>query len=303
MQLDYHTLDVFTDRRFGGNPLAVVSAADGLPHDQMQAIAREFNLSETVFLLGPQNPAHSARMRIFTPTMELPFAGHPIVGTAALLAERRLGDAFSGGEALIVLELEAGIVRVGVRLRSEGPTFAEFDAPRLPVEAGSLPPRDVLAAGLGLIPSEIGFENHRPVCYAAGQAFAFIPIAGRDALARAHVNGAHWAAAFQDQGLVGAYLYTRQCEHTGSAFQARMFAPQAGVPEDPATGSAAVCLAAVIQRFDQLPDGTHRRTIEQGFQMGRPSFISLVLEVDGEQLAGVRIGGHVVRIGQGTLTV
>ena len=310
MRLSFSTLDVFTDRRFGGNPLAVVQGAGGLSDQQMQAIAREFNLSETVFVLPAENPAHSARLRIFTPLKELPFAGHPTVGTAALLAEHKFGQG-RDADALIVLEEGIGTLRVGVRLRKErtatgaGTTeaFAEFDAPKVPVEAGKLPPVDVLAAGLGLIPSEIGFENHKPVCYAVGNAFAFVPIASREAISRARVNGSHWAPAFSQQGLVGAYLYTRQCEHTTSSFHVRMFAPDAGVPEDPATGSAAVCFAGAIARFDRLPDGTHRRTIEQGYEMNRPSLVSLVLNIEGQTLEGVRIGGHCVRVSEGTIEV
>lgn len=302
MRLSFSTLDVFTDRRFGGNPLAVVHGAGGLTDAQMQVIAREFNLSETVFLLPAENPAHSARLRIFTPLKELPFAGHPTVGAAALLAENKFGQG-RDADALIVLEEGIGTLRVGVRLRKDQTPFAEFDAPKVPVEAGTLPPVDVLAAGLGLIPSEIGFENHRPVCYAAGNAFAFVPIASREAISKARVNGSHWAPAFSEQGLVGAYLYTRQCEHTTSSFHVRMFAPDAGVPEDPATGSAAVCFAGVVARFDRLPEGTHRRVIEQGFEMNRPSFVSLVLNVEGQKLDNVRIGGHCVRVSEGTIEI
>jgi trans-2,3-dihydro-3-hydroxyanthranilate isomerase len=302
MRLSFSTLDVFTDRRFGGNPLAVVHGAGGLTDAQMQIIAREFNLSETVFLLPAENPAHSARLRIFTPLKELPFAGHPTVGAAALLAENKFGQG-RDADALIVLEEGIGTLRVGVRLRKDNAPFAEFDAPKVPVEAGILPPVDVLAAGLGLIPSEIGFENHRPVCYAAGNAFAFVPVASREAIAKARINGSHWAAAFSEQGLVGAYLYTRQCEHTTSSFHVRMFAPDAGVPEDPATGSAAVCFAGAIARFDRLPDGTHRRAIEQGFEMNRPSVVSLAFSIEGQKLANVRIGGHSVRVGEGTIEI
>jgi trans-2,3-dihydro-3-hydroxyanthranilate isomerase len=302
MRLSFSTLDVFTDRRFGGNPLAVVHGAGGLTDAQMQIIAREFNLSETVFLLPAENPAHSARLRIFTPLKELPFAGHPTVGAAALLAENKFGQG-RDADALIVLEEGIGTLRVGVRLRKDNAPFAEFDAPKVPVEAGILPPVDVLAAGLGLIPSEIGFENHRPVCYAAGNAFAFVPVASREAIAKARINGSHWAPAFSEQGLVGAYLYTRQCEHTTSSFHVRMFAPDAGVPEDPATGSAAVCFAGAIARFDRLPDGTHRRAIEQGFEMNRPSVVSLAFSIEGQKLANVRIGGHSVRVGEGTIEI
>jgi trans-2,3-dihydro-3-hydroxyanthranilate isomerase len=305
MSLKFHTLDVFTDRRFGGNPVAVVLDADRLGAAEMQAVAREFNLSETVFVLKPENPAHSAKVRLFTPTKEMPFAGHPTIGTAILIAEMRLSGAGNGGngEALVVLEEGIGAVRVGVRMRPGQASFAEFDAPKLPMQAGQLQPVDKLAAGLGLIPSEIGFENHRPSCFAAGNAFAFIPVSGRAALDRAHVNGLDWAAAFEDQGVVGAYLYTRQCEHTGSAFQVRMFAPGSGIPEDAATGSAAVSFAGVIKAFDDLPDGTHKRQIEQGYAMGRPSQIALTLAVERGKLTSVRIGGQAVRVTEGQIEV
>lgn len=301
MQLTYYTLDVFTERRLAGNPLAVVvEGAAALSDTQMQTIATEFNLSETVFVLPSTRPAHTARLRIFTPTQELPFAGHPTIGTAVLLAELR--SSTGSDEALIVLEQAIGTVRVGVRLRHGAP-YAEFDAPRLPSEAGVLPPADKLAAGLGLIPSEIGFENHRPTCFAAGNAFAFVPVASLDAIGKAHINPPHWSAAFEQQGLVGAFLYTRQCQHMTSAFHARMFGPAAGVPEDPATGSAAVCFAGVIKHFDDLPDGSHRRVIEQGYEMGRPSLINLTMEVAAGRLTTVRIGGHAVRVRQGQMTI
>ena len=305
MRLRFHTLDVFTDRRFGGNPLAVVHDADGLDGTEMQRIAREFNLSETVFVLKPERPAHSARVRIFTPAAELAFAGHPTVGAAVLLAELRASAAGSphGADSLVVLEEKIGIVRVGVRLRLGSASFAEFDAPRLPEETGQLAPIDRLAAAVGLIPAEIGFENHRPTRFAAGNAFAFVPVSGLDAMARAEVQPQHWASAFGGQGLVGAFLYTRQCVHATSAFHARMFGPDFGVTEDPATGSAAVGFAGVAHHFDGLPDGTHKRVIEQGFEMGRPSLITLSLAIERGRLDTVRIGGHAVRVSEGTIEV
>jgi len=303
MALKFHTLDVFTDRRFGGNPLAVVLDADELSDQQMQAIAREFNLSETVFVQASSRPAHTAKMRIFTPRNEVPFAGHPTIGTAALLAELR-GPAHNGEtDALVVLEQSIGTVRVGARIRPGVSAFAEFDAPKLPAEAGVLPPVDILAAGLGLIPSEIGFENHTPLCFAAGNTFAFVPVATIEAIRRARVNGAHWERAFEQQGVVGAYLYTRQCEHMNNAFHVRMFAPQVGIPEDPATGSAAVGLTGIVHHFDRLPDGTHKRIVEQGYEMGRPSQITLTLVVEAGKLTTVRIGGSAVRVSEGTLQV
>jgi len=303
MQLRFYTLDVFTDTRFAGNPLAVVLDADDLDTARMATIAREFGLPETVFVLKPQNPAHTARLRIFTPATELPFAGHPTVGTAALLAELRAPAYHGVHDSIVVLEEKIGPVRIGVRLREGQAAFAEFDAPRLPEEQDKLPSAERLAAALGLIPSEIGFENHRPTRFIAGNSFAFVPIATIEAIAKAAPNSAHWGPAFGGAGGVGAFLYTRQCVHTGSAFHARMFAPDSGIAEDPATGSAAVALAGAIARFDDLPDGVHKRHIEQGYEMGRPSLIQLTLEISGGRLKALRIGGQAVRVSEGLLSV
>ena len=303
MALQFHTLDVFTDRRFSGNPLAVVQGADGLDTPKMQAIARELNLSETVFLLKPQNPAHSARMRIFTPEREVPFAGHPTLGTAILLAEVRTPLVNGESDVIIVLEQAIGTVRVGVRLRAGHAPFAEFDAPKMPEKSGTPPARDRLADALGLLPREIGFENHTALCLAAGNSFAFVPVIGLEAIAKARVSAPHWAATFPAETINGVYLYTRECVHNGSAFHARMFAPQLGVTEDPATGSAAVGLASVVHGFDGLTDGAHKRVIEQGIEMGRPSSIVLTLVVQNGRLETVRIGGNAVRVLDGTLAV
>lgn len=303
MQLEFHTLDVFTEERYAGNPLAVVHGADGLSDQRMLAIAREFNLAETVFLMKPMNSMHSARMRIFTPASELPFAGHPTIGTAALLADLRMPGATGERDAMVVLELKIGLVRVGVRLRDGVAAKAEFDVPKLPETGGDLPATERLAAALGLIPSEIGFENHRPTIYSAGLPFAFVPVATLDAIGRASVHAQHYGHVFSGAVPGAVYLYTRQAVHTTSAFHARMFAPSLGVPEDPATGSAVAGLAGVIHRFDTLPDGTHRRVIEQGFEMGRPSMIALTLDVVRGKLQTVRIGGHAVRVSHGQITI
>jgi trans-2,3-dihydro-3-hydroxyanthranilate isomerase len=303
MQLPYHVLDVFTDARFAGNPLAVVRDADALEPACMQAIAREFNLSETVFVLKPEHASHTARVRIFTPSVEIPFAGHPTVGTGALLALLRAPAQSGPSEALVVLEEGIGIVRVGVRLRPGAPPFAEFGAPKLPEESGTLPPPERLAAALSLIPTEIGFENHRPTRYAAGNSWAFVPVASLEAMAKARVAAQHWDTVLYGQGLSGAFLYCRQTVHTGSAFHARCFAPDFGIAEDPATGSAAVAFAGPVHRFDELPDGVHKRAIEQGYEMGRPSAIALTMEVARGKLAAARIGGHAVQVAEGRIEV
>ncbi|MEL7050137.1 MAG: PhzF family phenazine biosynthesis isomerase, partial [Pseudomonadota bacterium] len=151
--------------------------------------------------------------------------------------------------------------------------------------------------------NEIGFENHKPVCFAAGPAFAFIPVASRDVVTNAKVDPRHWADAFEEQGIVGAYLYSRQCVHNTSAFHTRMFAPSSGIPEDPATGAAAVCLAGVVHQFDDYPDGVHKRLVEQGYAMGRPSQISITSVVRAGKLETVRIGGQSVLVSKGTLNL
>jgi trans-2,3-dihydro-3-hydroxyanthranilate isomerase len=303
MRLGYHVLDVFTGTRFGGNPLAVVLNADGLDGARMQTVAREFNLSETVFVLKPANATHTARVRIFTPAAELPFAGHPTVGTAVLLADLNRSSGPAPDDALIVLEVPVGLLRVGVRMQAGAAPFAEFDAPKLPQESGTLPAHDRLGAALSLIPAEIGFENHRPSIFSAGNTVAFVPVSSLEAIAKARVASHHWDAALKGRGLLGAFLYCRQTLHAASSFHARFFGPDFGVPEDPATGSAAVGLAGVIHRFDALPDGLHKRVIEQGYEMGRPSSLALSLQIEGGRLEAVRIGGQAVRVAEGWIEV
>lgn len=300
MRLKFHTLDVFTETRFGGNPLAVVLDADELDTARMQTIAREFNLSETVFVLRPQNPAHSARVRIFTPAAELPFAGHPTVGTAALLANLRGSDTPGTENALIVLEETIGIVRVGVRSVAGKAVFAEFDAPKLPEDMGGQTNMADIAVALDLQPSEIGLENHRPSHWSAGVPKIFVPVRNLDSIGRARINSASWHRAF---GKVSVFLYCRETLHRTSHFHARMFAPALGVAEDPATGSAAAAFAGVVHRFDRLPAGEHRYRIEQGYEMGRPSTIELSIAIDGVQIETVRIGGHAVRVSDGEIEV
>ena len=301
MRLAFHTLDVFTNTRFGGNPLAVVLGADALDGTRMQAIAREFNLSETVFVLKPQNPAHSARVRIFTPAAEIPFAGHPTVGTAALLAAQRASGLAGNQDAIVILEETIGTVRVGVRLRPDQAVYAEFDAPKLPEELGGLPDLDAISAAVGLIPSELGFENHKPTRFSAGLPYTFIPVRGREAIARTRAVMGRWDQTFGRDGAV--VVYCRETVHNTSQFHARMFDPGHGIAEDPATGSAAAAFAAVIHRFDDPQKGEHRYVIEQGFEMGRPSLINLSLIVQGDTLHTVRIGGHSVRVCDGEIEV
>ncbi len=302
MERRYAIWDVFTERPLAGNPLAVVLDAEGLSTEAMQAIALEFNLSETVFVLPPRLNAQTAYIRIFTPTAELPFAGHPTVGTAIQLAEDRISDRAADCDALIVLEEEIGSIRVGVVVRQGKAPYAEFDVPKLPEQAGALAHDDRIAVALGLAPVEIGFANHRPVTFSAGTPFTFVPVKDLDAIRRAQVIRGHWDEAFSASG-GKAFVYCRETTNHNAMFHARMFAPSAGIPEDPATGSAAAAFAGVMHRFDQLPEGISEAIIEQGIEMGRPSEIKLAVEVEGRRLKRVRIGGSACLIMKGHLFV
>ncbi|MBD8876327.1 PhzF family phenazine biosynthesis protein [Roseibium polysiphoniae] len=299
----YAILDVFTNTALSGNPLAVVLDSEGLSDAQMQSIAGEFNLSETVFVLQPENPGHSATLRIFTPGTELPFAGHPTVGTAILLATERFGEISGEQDAVVVLKEKIGAVRCAVILRENAAGFAEFDVPKLPEHAGPTQDNELIAEALGLDPTDIGFENHKPSRFKVGPAFNFIPVRDLDALARAKPNLQRWSAAFDQDEHNDAYVYCRETRSHDSAFQARLFAPEMGIPEDPATGSAASAFAGAIHYFDRLPGGSHVFRIEQGFVMGRPSLIDLEIDVEDKQLHAVRVGGQATIVARGELFI
>lgn len=299
-QLHFEIFDVFTNTRYKGNGLAVVKDAQDLSDTQMQAIAREFNQSETVFVLPPENDAHSAKVRIFTPGTELPFAGHPTVGTAVMLASDRFGKISSEEDAIIVLEEGIGPIRIGVRMRPDNTPFAEFDLPKIPVELSDTPSLEEVSLVLGLTNSEIGFENHHPSRFDAGVPFLFVPVADLTTIGKTKADCAAMEKLLDPQTMI--FVYCRETEKNGSSFHARMFAPMHGIAEDPATGSAAAAFAGVIMKYDQPSGGTKNYIIEQGCEMGRASEIHLELVVD-DGLHAVRIGGHVVKVAQGTITV
>jgi trans-2,3-dihydro-3-hydroxyanthranilate isomerase len=292
----FHTLDVFTERALAGNPLAVVVDCDGLDTARMQAIAREFNLSETVFVLDPADPVHTARLRIFTPQREMPFAGHPTIGAAILIAETRAPELLASTDVTLVLEEEIGLITCSVRHRKDQGPRASFALPELPKPvARELKIADI-AAGLGLAPEEIGFGRHVPTAFSAGVPITFVPLASAEAMARAIVQPGFESA-------IGplACVYSRTVAQPGSSFHARVFAPSYGVPEDPATGAAAAAFAGVVMQFDELGDGEHGLVIEQGFEMGRPSLVTLSLEIVDGALVSAAIGGAAVIVMQGIL--
>ena len=281
--LDFFVYDVFTDRAFSGNPLAVVMGADDLSGSQMQRIARQFNLSETIFVMQPADPAHRAQVRIFLPLAEIPFAGHPTVGCALHLSGGQDGD--------LVLEEQAGLVPVQI---TDG--LAEFAAPVLPETGADVAVADV-AAALGLSEAQIGFGAHKPMIGHAGPAFIFVPLRDLDALAQARPAGV--AFDVLTHAIPKVYAYTPE----GSGFRARMFAPANGIPEDPATGSASATLAAPLLAAGALPDGETRLTLRQGVEMGRPSRIGLRVTVQGGKLVAVHVSGRAIRVAEGRITI
>lgn len=294
----YQVYDVFTDRALAGNPLAVVFDCEGLDTAAMQAIAGEFNLSETVFVLPAENPVHRARLRIFATTYEMPFAGHPTVGSAVALAEQ---EGMRAG--VFVLEENIGPVRCAVA-KGRDAVFAEFDLPKLPEQAPLAVDKAVIASALGLGAHRIGFENHVPGLWSAGVPYVTVPVADLAAMAEIAFDAQAWASlAPRRDGVrpANAYLYCRQTELHDSAFHARMLVGGSPSFEDPATGSALAAFSGAVVAHDRPVDGQTRLWIEQGFEMGRPSRLRLELEVSAGRLSGARIGGHAVRVAEGTL--
>jgi trans-2,3-dihydro-3-hydroxyanthranilate isomerase len=295
MRRRFFTLDVFTSRRFAGNPLAVVLQADELDAAAMQAIAREFNLPETVFVFPPDDGKHRARVRILTPARELPFAGHPTIGTAVLLAHLDGDDE----PRAIVLEEALGAVTCQVQPGHDGGP-ASFANPKLPERLGAIHDIEGLAEALGLQSPDLGFENFVPAIWTAGNAFAFVPVRGLDAIGRARPDMSRWGKVFGSADVIGAYLFCREVADPANSFRVRMFAPAMGVPEDPATGSGASAFAGVIADAG-LNDGQHAFTIEQGYEMGRPSLLHLSLAMHSRKPHEVHVGGDAVIVGEGLL--
>ncbi len=294
MRRRFFTLDVFTDTPLAGNPLAIVLDAEGLDGDRMQEIAREFNLSETVFVLPPRDAINTARIRIFTPGRELPFAGHPTIGTVVLLAEQRAPELLGRQDISLVIEEEIGDVQCIAR-RHKGRTTASFSLPRLPQVVGEPLGADALKKALSIEPEEIGFDGHRPVLMSAGVAFTLVPLKSVEGVDRAWPDLAHWPDDLE------TFVYARVGGEAVPTFHARMFAPTFGFLEDPATGSAVAAFAGTLASSETLADGDHTIIIRQGFAMGRPSLITLGLDIAGGALTSASIGGQAVVVSEGTL--
>jgi trans-2,3-dihydro-3-hydroxyanthranilate isomerase len=293
----YYICDVFTDTRFGGNQLAVLPDAQGLSDRQMQQIAREFNFSESTFVLPPEQ-GHDRRVRIFTPTAEIPFAGHPNVGTAfTLAATGALGSV--DRPVTVTFEEKAGLVPITITRRN-GSIWCELTAPA-PLSLGPVVPPDLLAAAVSLSRDDVISTTNPPQVASVGLPFVVAELRDRGALERARAHGPG-LDAIKALGIVpDIHLYVR----SGDEFdlRTRMFAPYDGVPEDPATGSANCALAALLTRRRPETGGVFTYRIAQGVEMGRPSVLEARSEKRDGEVVGTRIGGASVLVSEGTIEV
>lgn len=299
MQRRYITADVFTDQIFGGNPLAVVLDAEGLTTLQMQAIAKEFNYSETTFVLAPQQAGHTAHVRIFTARIEVPFAGHPNIGTAVVLAQE-LEASGSVPVAGFVFEEAAGLVPIS--LIREGGTVvgAELTAPE-PLSIRSSVSAVDAAACLSLEPGEIAVSTHAPQVVSVGLPFLVTEVTSRDALRRAKPNLAAHERILPAAGTDAVFAYFRG--KADGELHARNFMPLDACVEDPATGSATAATIALLTLLQPARDGMFTWRVEQGVDMGRPSLILGRTQKRDGLVAAVHIAGHAVPVMRGLLDI
>jgi trans-2,3-dihydro-3-hydroxyanthranilate isomerase len=297
MQRRYITVDVFTDRAFGGNPLAVVLDAGGLSTAQMQAIAAEFNYSETTFVLPPRDAAHDAQVRIFTVRSEIPFAGHPNVGTAFVLATQAAKP-----PAQLVFEEKAGLVPVEILIEGGTVVGAELTAPQ-PLSKLASFGSEQTAACVALSPADIRTDRHSPRIVSVGLPFLVAEVGSREALRRARPEAVAYAGVFPREGYDAIYLYTRDVPEGEMPcdLQARMFHPgSAGLTEDPATGSATAAAAALLADLSGERDGDLKLRVGQGVDMGRPSLLLTRVRKENGVVASTHVGGACVQMMEGS---
>jgi len=301
MKLDFATVDVFTDRQFGGNPLAVVPDARGLTSAQMQAIAAEFNLSETTFVLPPQDAAHTAQVRIFTPRAELPFAGHPNVGTAFVLAGAATSAARPAAGDTMIFEEKAGLVRIELLGERSAVTGARLAAPQA-LSIGKNVAREIVASACSIAAADIDTRAHEPCVASCGIPLIFAAVTSRAALAAARPRTEIFAEHVPTTLATGIHLYVEAATPVAD-IEARMFAPLYGVTEDPATGSANVALIALLATLRAEPDLRLERRISQGVDMGRPSLLIASAEKRAGAVVAAYIGGSCVPVMSGVITL
>ena len=302
-RLRYHLIDVFTDTPFGGNQLAVFTNGRGVPAELMQKIAREMNFSETTFVLPPADPANDYRVRIFTPGRELPMAGHPTVGTTFVLARERMIEA-AARESTIRLEEGVGTIPVRVEWQGGQPAFAEMQ--QLPPTYGArFDDARLIAEMLSLEAGAIIDTNLPLEVISCGVPFLFVPLRDLDAVRRIRFRADVWERALGAFECREVFVFTRETVREGSSVHCRMFAPEMGVVEDPATGGASGPLGCYLVRHGVLgaAAGEARFVSEQGFELGRPSIIHIRIERRGDEIAAVRVGGQCRFVGEGFLEI
>ena len=293
MLIDYFLMDVFTDVPLAGNPLAVITKADHLSDNYMQKIAREFNLSETVFLMEPERSRHTAALRIFTPRCELPFAGHPTIGAAILLGLRERASA-------IRLEEKIGLMTCIMERIDKKTGFARFKLPRLPEETGPAPDDSDIAETLGLDAAEIGCGSFRPARFSAGLEFTIVPVRDEAALARIKLERRGWGDIYGEvHGAVYVFLPTPGRDKID--YEARMFEPDLVSGEDPGTGSAVAALIGYLAENGEKFEGQRSFMVRQGMEIDRPSLIEMQMGFTDGKLVHAAIGGKAVVVGKGQL--
>ena len=298
----YLTADVFTDAPFSGNQLAVFPDARGIPEHRLLDVTREFNYSEATFVYPADDSAHTRRVRIFTPGAEVPFAGHPTVGTAHVLAA--IGEiTLTGDLTRIVFEEGVGPVPVSIRSSRGVPVSAQLSVAKLPEIGPLVASRDAIATTLGLDASELLGDDWSPEALSCGLPFLFVPVRDLAAVAKARVRMDAWDATLKGTWASELFVFAPGGERAGTAFHARMFAPGLNVPEDPATGSANAALAGYLAARDPRRDGLLMWRVEQGFEMGRPSIIDVEADMVNGQVTAVRVGGASVLVAEGTMTI
>jgi trans-2,3-dihydro-3-hydroxyanthranilate isomerase len=296
MKRRYVTVDVFTAQRYAGNPLAVVLDAEGLDTAQMQRIAVEFNYAETSFVLPPRSPGHTAQVRIFTPGAEMPFAGHPNVGTAVVLA-REGGYATIGGDRFVFDEL-AGEVPLTLLREAGVVVAAELRAPR-PLSVGAAASPADAAACLGLKAGDVRIDAHPPVAASVGLPFLVAEVASLAALSRARYDVPSLERVLAATRTEGIFAYC--IDAASGEWQARMFAPLLGVPEDPATGSAVCAGIALRASLPGAREGEQHWLVRQGVEMGRPSELRGRTVRAGGKVGETYVAGHAVEVMRGSL--
>ena len=300
-QYKFVTTDVFTRVPFGGNQLAVFPDAEGLAAGEMQQIAKEFNISETVFVLPPKKSNHDSRFRIFTPAVELPFAGHPTIGAVAVLvAHQRLKVTGSQGEFIC----EEGVGPVAVRVDASGKLpFVQLTAAKQPEFRESEVTDSDIATVLGLGDNDIGSAKFQIESVSCGVPFTIVPVRSLEAMSKIRLQRAAWEKHVAFRWAPNIYAFNSECKSVESHFHVRMFAPALGVDEDPATGAAATAFGGYLARYQSEASENWSWRLEQGLEMGRPSEIFLTVSRDHSQQLTICVGGYSVVVSEGKFNV